>query len=134
MTVFTHSVLFWDTHFIQTCTWPSAQKALGLKGLTQDTDTILHSTLEYRIYHLISSVQLRHSALSYSTITHDGSSHEMCMACVVLNVRSSFRMTMVHVNRDYQGVSQFCDIEKWGLMDLCQIEGCFMSLSFGTSP
>ena len=72
---------------------PSAQKELGLKGLAQDTDTISHSTLGYRIYHLISSVQLRHSALPYSTITHDGSSHEMCMACVVLNVRSSFRWT-----------------------------------------
>ncbi len=115
-------------------TRPYAQKAPDLKGLTQDTATIPRSTTDYRIYYLISSVQLRHSALSYSTITHDGSSHEMCMACVVLNVRSSFRMTMVHVNRDYQGVSQFCDIEKWGLMDLCQIEGCFMSLSFGTSP
>ena len=84
---------------------PSSKNVLGLKGLTQDTGTTPRSTWEYRICHLISSVQSRLSALSYSTTTHDGSSHEMCMACVVLNVRNSFRITIVHVNSSYQGAS-----------------------------
>ena len=134
MTVFTHSVLFWDTHFIQTCTRPICTK--GTRPERPHSRYGHYSSLNIEISDLPPYIvsKITTFGLPSSIITHDGSSHEMCMACVVLNVRSSFRMTMVHVNRDYQGVSQFCDIEKWGLMDLCQIEGCFMSLSFGTSP